>query len=80
MEGIQFLCGSFSSRVSSSVTIFAIGGINSDIAFRDVVFPEAVPPANIQDFPFSTASHRNAMERGEYVPHSMRSVGVMVHP
>ena len=75
--GIQFKCGSFNSLVSSSVTIFASGGINRDIALSDVVFPDAVPPANIHDFHASTASQMYAIERGEKVPHSVRSVGVI---
>ncbi|OQA51020.1 MAG: hypothetical protein BWY45_03399 [Euryarchaeota archaeon ADurb.Bin294] len=75
--GIQLAWGSFSSLVSSSVTILANGGINKEIAFSEVVFPDAVPPAKMHDFPFSTASQRNAIERGEKVPHSIRSVGVI---
>ncbi len=77
MLGIQFGWGSFNSRVSSSVTIFASGGMKSDMAFRVVVFPDAVPPANMQDLAFSTASQMNAIPSGEKVCHSIRSVGVI---
>jgi hypothetical protein len=75
--GIQFGWGRFNSRVSSRLTIFAIGGIKSETAFKVVVFPEAVPPAKIADLPFSTASQIYAIERGTNVCHSMRSVGVI---
>ena len=54
--GIQLGWGSFTSRVSSRLTIFAIGGMKREIAFNDVVLPDAVPPAKIADLPFSTAS------------------------
>ncbi len=54
--GIQFGWGSFTSRVSSRDTIFAIGGMKSEIALSAVVLPDAVPPAKIADFPPSTAS------------------------
>ncbi len=47
------------------------------MAFKVVVFPEAVPPANMQDLAFSTASQRKAIPSGEKVCHSMRSVGVI---
>ncbi len=75
--GIQFGCGSFTSRVSSSETILAMGGMKSEIAFKAVVFPDAVPPAKIADFPFSTASQMYAIESGAKVCHSIRSVGVI---
>ena len=57
-SGTQFSWGRFSSLVSSMDTIFIWGGMNKRIAFRVVVFPEAVPPQISIDWPFSIASHR----------------------
>jgi hypothetical protein len=51
--------------------------MNNETAFSDVVFPDAVPPAKIADFPFSTHSQMYAIESGANVRHSMRSVGVI---
>src|SRR5512133_2813043 len=74
--GIQLGWGSFTSRVSSRDTIFDMGGMNREMAFRAVVLPDAVPPAKMADLPPSTQSQMYAMASGEKVCHSIRSVGV----
>ena len=44
VPAIQFLCGIFTSRVSSMETILCEAGTKSNKALRAVVFPLAVPP------------------------------------
>jgi len=56
--GIQFSWGRFSSLVSSMLTIFICGGMNSSMALRVVVFPDAVPPQTSMDEPNSTEIHK----------------------
>ena len=75
--GIQFMCGSFSSRVSSRDMTFALGGMNKDTAFSDEVLPEAVPPEKMSVLLFSMQSHRYAISSVENVFHAIRSIGVM---
>ncbi len=50
---VQFLCGIWSSGVSSIVTILFSGGMNAVKALRLVVFPLAVSPLIKSDIPFS---------------------------
>ncbi len=44
--------------MSSMETIFICGGMNSSVALRVVVFPLAVPPQTIIDWPASMAIQR----------------------
>ena len=55
---------------------FALGGINSETAFNDVVLPDAVPPAKIRLLLFSMHNHRYAIALVENVCQPMRSIGV----
>jgi len=75
-EAIQLRWGSSTSRVSSIETILAFEGMNSETAFRLVVFPEAVPPAKIRLLWFSMESHRKAISSSENVFQLIRSIGV----
>src|SRR6056297_3626663 len=67
---------SVSSRVSSMVSSFDRGGMNIEMAFIDVVLPDAVPPAKMSDLFDSMASQRYASISTEKVPYSSRSMGV----
>src|SRR5665648_114803 len=55
---------------------FALGGMNSDTAFSEVVLPDAVPPAKIKLLLFSMQNHKYAIALVENVCHPMRSIGV----
>ena len=74
-EGTQFSWGRLSSRVSSMETIFICGGMNSSVALRVVVLPDAVPPQTIIDWPASMAIHRYAIMSGLIVRNFSRSTG-----
>jgi len=50
--------------------------MNSETAFSEVVFPEAVPPAKMSDLLFSIQSQRNAISSSENVFQLIRSTGV----
>ena len=73
----QFTCGSWISLVSSIETIFATDGMKKDAAFMVEVLPDAVPPAIIRLFLFSTASQMCAMSSELYVLLRTSSAGVI---
>jgi hypothetical protein len=75
-EAIQFSWYKVNSLVSSIVIIFDMGGINSDTAFNEDVFPAAVPPANIRLRLFSIAIHRYTSISTEKVLKFISSTGV----
>ena len=76
VPGIQFSCGRLISRVSSIDTIFAPGRMNRPALFSVAVFPLAVPPHTIRDFPCSIATQRYATISGLAVLNLISSTGV----
>src|SRR6056297_2843243 len=67
---------SANSRVSSMVRTFERGGTNIEMAFIEVVLPDAVPRAKRIDWCDSMASQRYAIWSRLDVPYSTRSIGV----
>ena len=74
--GIQLGCGKFNSLVSSMLTILCCHGRKREQAFRDVVFPDAVPPTNSIDIPYCIAIQKKAICMDEKVLNSNKSTGV----